>query len=150
MESIRYIASAPLLLLIIGKVPRERAWCYGISAKIYDYAAAGKTVLTISEDGPSARMAKYLNAGPVVDPADTPGIARALRQCYRNHLEGRLLGSVDKVRLEEFEFRHLSGKLASVLDAALEGGATGIGALACGAGQVRPRGRAPANVSLES
>ena len=90
-ESLVYIQNADVLLMIIGRVPRAGAFVYGISGKIYDYAAAGKPVLTISEPGFTAEMAQRLDLGPVVHPDDTQGIKSALASLVAAHRSRVLL-----------------------------------------------------------
>jgi len=110
--SLDYIRQADLLLLIIGRVPKEGAFVYGISGKIYDYAAAGMPVLTISETGSTAELARRLNLGPVLNPDDIQGIKSAIVSLVALHKCGGIPYSPDLELLKSFEFSSLTAKLA--------------------------------------
>ncbi|PYM13997.1 MAG: hypothetical protein DME18_07735, partial [Verrucomicrobia bacterium] len=106
------IRQADLLLLIIGRVPKEGAFVYGISGKIYDYAAAGIPVLTISETGSTAELARRLNLGPVLNPDDIQVIKSAIVSLVELHKCGGIPYSPDLELLKSFEFSSLTAKLA--------------------------------------
>lgn len=116
LTSLDHIVRADALLLIIGAVPREKAHIYGISAKIYDYALASKPVLTISDEGATAEMAKRLRLGPVVSPDDHETIERRILSLYDAHKRGALKSNINRDLLESFDFRNLSAKLADCLN----------------------------------
>lgn len=116
LKSLDYIANADALLLIIGTVPKEQSHIYGISAKIYDYALASKPVLTISDEGATAEMAKRLRLGAVVQPDDVETIERRILSLYDAHKRGALKVNVNRELLESFDFRNLSARLADCLD----------------------------------
>lgn len=119
LKSLDYIARADALLLIIGNVPKEKAHIYGISAKIYDYALASKPVLTISDEGATAEMARRLRLGPVVAPDDQETIERRILSLYDAHKRGSLKVNINQELLESFDFRNLSAKLADCLNSVI-------------------------------
>jgi len=119
--SLDYIMQADVLLLIIGRVPKEKALVYGISGKIYDYAAARRPVLTVSEPGSTALLAQRLNLGPVVDPDDIQGIKSALLFLYEAHKDGSIPYSPNLELLKTFEFSSLTARLAACFNQACKG-----------------------------
>ncbi len=113
-ESLDFMSTADILLLIIGDVPVAKRRVYGISAKIYDYALIGKPVITIAGDGASADMARYLGTGPVLHPSDEQAIVDCIADYHRQfQTPAGIPVTTRKDRLAEFDFRSLSGKLAS-------------------------------------
>jgi glycosyltransferase involved in cell wall biosynthesis len=112
-ESLEYMATADILLLIIGEVPEKKRPTYGISAKIYDYALMGKPVITIASDGASAEMARYLQGGIVIRPDDVPAIAECVARYYVQFRSPTgITNTIRQDRLEEFDFCNLTKKLA--------------------------------------
>ena len=121
-ESLGYISDADLLLALIGRVPEEGRYVYGISAKIYDYAAAGKATMTIAEDGASAEMARRLRLGKVVHPDDTVGIKSCLKDYIATFARnGKIEADIDQELLKRFDFRNLTKDLARHFDEILGG-----------------------------
>lgn len=112
-ESLRYMMTADLLLLIIGDVPENMRRIYGISAKIYDYALTGKPTITISGEGASADMARYLRAGDVIHPNDEAAITASIKRLYSEFTSrGGIACTIHQGRLDEFDFTNLSKKLS--------------------------------------
>jgi glycosyltransferase involved in cell wall biosynthesis len=120
LKSLDLIAGADALLLIIGTVPKEKTHIYGISAKIYDYALAEKPVLTISDEGSTADMARRLRLGAVVAPEDLETIERRILGLYDAHKRGSLRVNVNRELLTSFDFRNLSARLADCLDSVIK------------------------------
>jgi glycosyltransferase involved in cell wall biosynthesis len=115
-ESLQYMEGADVLLMVVGRVPRDGAFVYGISGKIYDYAAAGKPVLTISEPGATAAMATRLSLGPVVHPDHTAEIKAALLALCEAHRSGGVVYKLNSELLQSFEFTSLTARLAKCFD----------------------------------
>jgi glycosyltransferase involved in cell wall biosynthesis len=119
-ESMQYIQSCHLLLLLIGEVPAEGRFIYGISGKIYDYAASGKPVLTISENGSSATMVDRLRLGKVIAPENAEGIKNEIRAYIKELVtKGKLEAQTDWSLLKQFDFINLTRKLAGCFDGAI-------------------------------
>ncbi len=114
--SLEYIVRADVLLLIIGRVPKEGAFVYGISGKVYDYAAARRPVLTVSERGSTAQIVESLNLGPVVDPDDTETIKSTLVSLWEAHRSGSIPYNPNLELLKSFEFSRLTARLAACFD----------------------------------
>ena len=111
-ESLDYMIQSNVLLLIIGRVPKEGAFVYGISGKLYDYAAAGKPVLTLSEPGSTAAVAERLTLGPVVDLDNIDQIKTAILALWKSHKAEAIPYSPNLELLKSFEFSSLAGRLA--------------------------------------
>lgn len=116
--SLDYMQQADVLLLIIGRVPKETAYIYGISGKIYDYAATRKPLLTIAEPGSTAEMAARLNLGPVVHPDSIPEIKTTLISLCESHAAGKIPYDLNLKLLKSFEFSSLTARLAECFDEA--------------------------------
>jgi len=114
-KSIEYMMLADILLLIIGKVPEEESDIYGISAKIYDYAYIGKTVLTIAQNGATSKLAKKLSLGPVVDPDDLDRIKQEIYGLYKNRNKSHLYMKNDGDNIKKYDYRLITGKLMGYL-----------------------------------
>jgi len=111
-QSLEEIAGAHLLLLIIGKVPPEESFIYGISAKMYDYALANRPVLTIAEQGASADMAARLRLGAVITPDDNESIKESIRSYYMEFKEqGQIDLKINSDLLNRFNFTQLTDTL---------------------------------------
>jgi glycosyltransferase involved in cell wall biosynthesis len=120
--SLDYMMQADVLLLIIGRVPREGALVYGISGKLYDYGAARKPVLTVSEPGSTSQLAQALNLGPVVHPDDTEKIKSILVSLWGAHSSGAIPYNPNLELLKSFEFSSLTARFATCLDQTCKGG----------------------------
>lgn len=116
--SLDYMQQADVLLLIIGRVPKETAYIYGISGKIYDYAAARKPLFTIAEPGSTAEMAVRLNLGPVVHPDNVSEIKSTLISLCEEHAVGKIPYDLNLKLLKSFEFSNLTARLAECFDQA--------------------------------
>jgi glycosyltransferase involved in cell wall biosynthesis len=112
-KSIEYMRSADLLLLIIGKVPKEKSLIYGISGKIYDYALAGRFVLAIAEPGASADMVLRLGLGRVVATDGAETIKTQILNCYTAFKNGILIPDINSDLLKAFDFAHLTRRLVA-------------------------------------
>jgi len=110
-ESLDYISQADALLMIVGRVPKEEVSVFGISGKVYDYAAARKPVLTVSEPGPTAELAQRLNLGPVVHPDDRESIKSAIFSLWQAHHSGGIPYCLNLDLLNSYEFTRLSAEL---------------------------------------
>jgi glycosyltransferase involved in cell wall biosynthesis len=116
-ESLDFIQQADLLLMIIGRVPKEEAYVYGISGKLYDYAAARKPVLTISEPGATADLAQRLDLGPVAHPEDVTQIKAAIVGLYEAHESGGIPYRTNQRLLSSYEFSNLTARLVKCFEA---------------------------------
>jgi hypothetical protein len=114
------MVQADVLLLIIGRVPPEGAFIYGISGKLYDYAAAGKPVLTVSEPGSTAEMAERLTLGPVVSPDDLQSLKQSILCMVEQWKVGEIPYNPNLSLLKSFEFSSLTGRFADCCGKASE------------------------------
>ncbi|MFC1505064.1 glycosyltransferase [Thermodesulfobacteriota bacterium] len=116
-KSLEYMLYADLLLLIIGSVPKNESFIYGISAKIYDYAAAKRPVLTISENGASAKMAKNMELGSVVNPDDTEKIINELIKYFKAFQTDTLKDfNRNDILIDNFDYRQLTKQLKGLFE----------------------------------
>jgi len=76
-QALRELLRSHVLLLIAGS---QRL---SISAKLFEYLAAGRPILAISSEGASAEIVQRLGVGRVVGPDDLQGAKDAIRHWYR-------------------------------------------------------------------
>ena len=106
--------SEALLLLLVEAGPAGRAI---LSAKLFEYLAAGRPILAIvPPDGEAAELVRTTGAGVVVAPDDIDGIAVAIVDLERRWRAGELqapqLGDRDRERLSR---RERAERLATLL-----------------------------------
>jgi len=110
----RQLMTADLLLLILA--PQDGPAV--LTGKVFEYLAARRPILALApKNSGAARLIKKLKAGIVVDPLDLEGIKKSLRKLYALWQNDRLI--LPKLKLDRFERRYLTGKLAAVFDALL-------------------------------
>ena len=115
-EAIRYQMSADILLLVIGVVPPEEVATYGIASKVFDYMLAGKPVLTLADPGPVSELVARTEIGPAFPPSDIEGIKQYLSDALEAFSRGRLEVRSNKVEIDRYDFRQLTGQLAKKFD----------------------------------
>jgi glycosyltransferase involved in cell wall biosynthesis len=88
-----------------------------VPGKLFEYLAAGKTVLALCGEGEVRRTVTSLGAGLCAPPDDPDGIETALRQLWQGHRSG----SLPRVQggLERFHRRELTRQLAVCFDEVL-------------------------------
>jgi glycosyltransferase involved in cell wall biosynthesis len=114
-ESLRLQGEAAVLLLLVDRGAHREEIATG---KIYEYLGTGRPILALAPPGgEAARLVRGLGAGLVADPDDPAAVAGALRILHRRWCEGSL-GDLcaDPRRLRPFQRRHLTGRLAALLD----------------------------------
>jgi len=109
-RSIEHLAGADLLLLIPG--PGEGT----MPGKVYEYLAARKPILALSDEGPVSALISSTSAGVVVSPEDIPGIAAAILSLYHAKTVNTTYGHVDNKVLKQFDRREIARNTASLLD----------------------------------
>ncbi len=115
-ESLRFLLSSDLLLLIIDDAPANKGI---VTGKLYEYLGARKPILALAPEGEAASLIRSLGAGFVVPPHDEHRIACALKEIYESWQAGTLrLSAVDSARAAAFDRRVLTKQLAAVLDEA--------------------------------
>jgi glycosyltransferase involved in cell wall biosynthesis len=98
-EAARIMMEADALLLPLGGKMYESVQ-RGISAKIYEYQAAGRPTLCCS-DGMPGRYVSRTKSGIVVAPGDAPKLAEAVRVLKSNRTLGKELGENGRKYVEE-------------------------------------------------
>lgn len=113
-ESLRQLSSASALLLITTDFPGAEVLTTG---KIFEYFRAGKPILGILPPaGEAASLIKETKAGVIVSPKNILGIKQILKDYFRKWDNGELKVELDKAKLQQFERRNLTGKLAEVFN----------------------------------
>ncbi len=105
-EGQRLLRTADVLLLFQG------GHKYSVTAKLYEYFAAGKWILAITSSGAISNLLADTGLGFCADPQDVAGIESALLHCLE--MPAQLPPDRQEV-LRRFHFRNLSKRLAEVL-----------------------------------
>jgi glycosyltransferase involved in cell wall biosynthesis len=105
--ALQIMCESSVLLLLAPAQP------YQIPAKTYEYMAAGRPVLALTEAGATAAIIESMGCGIAVDPSDTEGIMLALTRLYEDHVS-RTHGYVCDASF--FERRNQASLLAGILD----------------------------------
>lgn len=124
-DAVRAMGKADALLLIEGPGYWGR---FSYSAKLFDYLLTGRPVLAlVAPGGNSARVLREAGVGTIVEPGDTAGIARALRRLVAEGRRSAIDIDVGRALGRAFDRRELVGRLARVLEAAVQGAGGGAG-----------------------
>jgi glycosyltransferase involved in cell wall biosynthesis len=107
------MVDADVLLLVIGAGGQA-----GLPGKIFEYMASGRPILaTVPKGSEAGAMLDQAGGAVVVDHADVPGIAQAIRDLHRQWREGCLPLRRNDAYVAQFERRQLARRLAEVLSA---------------------------------
>jgi glycosyltransferase involved in cell wall biosynthesis len=112
-EALMYQMSADILLLIIGAVPKEEVFTYGIASKVYDYMLVGKPVLSIADKGPVSELIESTKIGVSIEPSDIDGIKQYLSNSYDMLKDGQLTIAADKDEIAKYDMLTLTEKLTT-------------------------------------
>ncbi len=112
LESLVYMAKADVLLLIQPNTKIQ------VPGKLFEYIQARKPVLALTDkDGATGRLITSQGLGWVVEADDVLGITKLLRHVYGLHLSKRLDDSFRSDKVDQYDARHLTGRLADLLNA---------------------------------
>ncbi|MCR9244336.1 MAG: glycosyltransferase family 4 protein [bacterium] len=112
-ETIAALCGADAVFVPLHDVPaNERALV--VPGKLYEALASERPVLAALPPGDGADLVRGFHAGIVVPPTDTAALARAMRRLI---VDGA--GGVTRARLGAFTRRHLTGLLATAIDATI-------------------------------
>ncbi len=112
-ESLRYLARSHVLVLIQPDTDLQ------VPAKVFEYMLFHKPILALTGEGALKDLMESFNLGPVADPRDPEGIAKALEGFVREYREK---GGVSRNYAEavgHFDPMRLTGELAALFDAAV-------------------------------
>ncbi len=116
-ESVKRLFESHILLLTLNAEPGMELIYPG---KLFEYLAAGKTILALVPEGATADFVRTMGAGIVVTPDDVAGIKQAIFDLYGQYKQGATLSKTYD-NLGQFERRALAGRLAKCLDSLLPG-----------------------------
>lgn len=105
-RALQIMCQSSVLLLLAPDQP------YQIPAKTYEYMAAGRPVLALTEAGATAALIASSGCGIAVEPGDIEGIRHALARLY----EGYLSRTEYVCDVSFFERRNQTSLLAGILD----------------------------------
>lgn len=111
-ETLRHLAAADLLLLLVGNIPHARVM---IPGKLFDYFGAGRPILAIGPEGDATRLLREEKSGVAFRADQTEKMARFLAAWLRRVQDKQVIFP-QKV-YEKYQRRYLTGKLAEILNA---------------------------------
>lgn len=114
-ESVKRLFECHVLLLTLNAEPGMELIYPG---KLFEYLAAGKTILALVPEGATADFVRNMAAGIVIPPDDVAGIKQAIFDLYGHYKQGVSLSKTYE-NLGQFERRALTGRLAKCLDSLL-------------------------------
>jgi glycosyltransferase involved in cell wall biosynthesis len=114
-ESVSWVESADALFLPLH-TPLDRGPALVVPGKAYEYLGSGRPILAMCPPGDMADFVKTSHSGVVVGGTDVEGAAAALSRFYRAKQEGRAEFQQDRSKVEQFERRELTRRLAAQLD----------------------------------
>jgi glycosyltransferase involved in cell wall biosynthesis len=114
IEAAYHQTQSDILLLIIGVVPKDQVFTYGIASKVFDYMIAGKPVLALADTGPVSELIENTGIGCVLEPSDVKGIKEYLSNAFDMYKENRLNVSADMIEIAKYDVQLLTKKLAEL------------------------------------
>jgi hypothetical protein len=105
---------AHILLLVIGVVPKEQVFTYGIASKVFDYMMAKKRVLAISDKGPVSELVEKTRIGDVLAPSDIEGIKQFLSRSYDAYAHNSLHVNADMQEITKYDTGLLTARLVEL------------------------------------
>jgi glycosyltransferase involved in cell wall biosynthesis len=112
-DSISYLLSADVLLLIIGNISGSEAIYTG---KIFEYLAAEKPILALAGHGAAADLIETSQAGVVVPPDDINLITQQIYRFYNLWKNNNLQYLGKREIITSFDRNKLTGRLATILN----------------------------------
>ena len=112
-ESIGYLQKADLLLLIPSVGPGSE---FSIPAKVFEYLAAGKPILTLAQNEEISGLIHKTNAGVLVSYSDVEAIAGQILAAYQRWERGESVPRPEPTMIARYERKTLTGLLANELD----------------------------------
>jgi glycosyltransferase involved in cell wall biosynthesis len=109
---LRRLAESAVLLLVTDAGWGGRTL---VPTKCYEYLAAGRPILALAPEGPTADLIQETGAGVVVHPDDVAGICNTLLQSYARWRDG--VRSVVPRGLDRFTWRAITRELVQLLEA---------------------------------
>ncbi|MBF8267071.1 MAG: TPR/glycosyl transferase domain protein [Dehalococcoidia bacterium] len=118
-ESIEFVMSSDVLLLDFLAHVEGRVNLASTSSRIFEFLASGKTILgLVYPSGAAAELITSTGAGVVADPENTDAVAKTIYALYLQYKSGTLRVN-GQPNLERFTRKHLTGRLAQMLDEAI-------------------------------
>lgn len=111
-EGLQHQMDATALLHFIGPEPNADVM---MTQKVFEYLRSGRPILAMIPEGACRKMMESLGESRIIHPTDVAGIKRHLKELYEEWKAGLLVART-RAGLEFFERRHLTRRLASLLD----------------------------------
>jgi glycosyltransferase involved in cell wall biosynthesis len=109
---LRHVLASDLLLVL------AEGWTMQIPIKAYEYLRSGRAILALTSEGALADLLRVTGGARVIDPTDDAGIVDAVASAYGAWKRGVASLTADPHVVATFDRRALSGRFASLFDAA--------------------------------
>jgi len=120
-ECLRYTRNASILVLNMQSVPGGHR-LLTVRGQTYEYMASGKPVLACVPEGDVADFIRAAGTGFVCHPTDVKQIAHTLSNLIGQHQNGGIKTNWNRCFVAQFERKHLTKRLATVFDTAINRG----------------------------
>lgn len=112
-ESIEQLLLADALLLVVDEYDESDEVVPG---KVYEYIGSGKPLIAVApERSAIADLIAETRSGYVAHQSNIEGIATAVMALYRDHERGERSVVPDRLAIERYERRNMTGRLADLL-----------------------------------
>lgn len=112
-DSIEQLLLSDALLLVVDECDESEEVVPG---KVYEYIGSGRPLIAVApERSAIADLLEETHAGYVAHQSNIPGIARAIRACYDDYLGGRRTLEPNQDRVERYERKNMTARLATLL-----------------------------------
>jgi glycosyltransferase involved in cell wall biosynthesis len=111
-ESMRLLRQSHAACVVLSRGVESEGW---IPSKLYQYLGAGIPILALIPEGDAADILRITATGQVVPPDNVDAIQGALTDLFERHASAEPF-QPDWGEVEHYERRHLTARLASVLD----------------------------------
>lgn len=113
-ESVRHLFQSDALLMVVDDFTGNEEIVPG---KVYEYAGAGKPIITLAPEGAVADFIRSTRSGRVASSQDVEAIAAIFLHYYRQWLDGATGQEQDRKAVMKYERREITRELAGLLDA---------------------------------
>jgi glycosyltransferase involved in cell wall biosynthesis len=115
-EALQYQMSADILLLFIGRIPKEQFLTYGVAGKVFDYMISKKPVLSLADRGPVSEIIEQTKIGDVLEPSDVESIKAYLGKSLDRFEKCELIVEPVHEEVRKYDVRTLTERLAGLFD----------------------------------
>ena len=116
-ESIAHLMTSDALLLIVDEYAGGEEIVPG---KVFEYIGARRPIIAIAHEGAISDLLRSTGTGRVAHNDDVPSIERVILEYYNDYLYTKPSFSPDVKKVEQFERKEITKRLAQLFDDSLE------------------------------